>query len=174
MNNLIKIICLPSEYERFKNGLRTDNDKLRQAKNTFEKIQAWNQARYRIRSMVQAIEIFSWTNYLFTKQELEREKIFREPTCDDLGIHYTKKDGGNLSGRELFEKKWPFIWWEIISMKNHFYAGITFGHKPDLLECYEQYVFYGGLISFWDRHRLNEKKDLIAREEKKVQSLIAA
>jgi hypothetical protein len=174
LNNLERIICLPCKYRESEDGLRIDNDKLCQARTTFEKIQAWIQARYHIREMVQIVEMLSLANLLFTKQELAKKNILREPTSDDLANHYMIKDGDNPSGRELFKKKWPFIWWEIISSKNHYYAGCTFGHKPNLFECYEQYVFYGGLESFWDRHKLTEKKDFVAREEKKEPTAIAA
>jgi hypothetical protein len=166
LNNIERIICLPCKYRESEKGLRIDNDRLCQARTTFEKIQAWIQARYHIREMVQVVEMLSQANWFFTEQWLKKQGIDRDPNCDDLATHYITGDGINSSGRELFKKKWPFIWREVISSKNNYYAGLTFGHKPNLFECYEQYIFCGGLESFWDRHKLTEKKDFVVPKEK--------
>jgi hypothetical protein len=152
LDNEEKIVCLPCEYHKAEKGLMKDRNDLYQAKTYKEMRKAFRQAKFHIREMVQIIEMLSWANYEFTKRELEKKGIQTEPGCDDLARHYTKRDGKHPSGNELFPLKWPSIWNEIISRENRDFARSRLGHKPDIFERYEHYVFFGGLRDFWNLH----------------------
>lgn len=154
-----KIICLKCEYDRAEQSLINLNIQLSGAKNAEEFSNLLDKAKQVIRVMVQLVEMLSWENKHYTAEELKKRGEAREPNCDDLLTHYvvpSKLGIGQLAGADLFPLKWPFIWDEIQSPLNRYYAAQTFGADPDIFEMYHQYVFHGGLESFWKRHYIKE------------------
>jgi hypothetical protein len=137
--------CFVQMYEEATAVLIKANDEYKKNHSLSDKPSITSGIALAIRNLLQIVETFSPTNY-----NIAKEKLKREPTCADLFAYYMDDKNG---GRKIFAEKWPLLWKEIISDENSYFSGLAFGHQPDWMEVYINYLESKGLENFYLLHK---------------------